>query len=95
MPKPQTRAEDQALSLRMALSAPSIPSAFGWSVTMKVGMHFDEHFFVCSARLPSRVVEGVELMVATRALLAVQARAGRATACLCRNLRTTIGVDIS
>ena len=61
MPKPQTRAEDQALSLRMALSAPSIPSAFGWSVTMKVGMHFDQQFFVCCtlALAGRRLVEGV------------------------------------
>ena len=28
-------------------------------MSMKVGMHFDEQFLVCSACLPSRVVEGV------------------------------------
>lgn len=36
-----------------------MPSAFDWPATMNVGMQFDEQFLVCSARLPSRVVDGV------------------------------------
>eukprot|EP00964_Phaeocystis_antarctica_P106937 scaffold71725_cov84-Phaeocystis_antarctica.AAC.5 len=60
MPKPQTRDDDHALSLTVARGkSPPMPSAFDWPATMNVGMHFDEQSLVCSARLPSRLVEVV------------------------------------
>jgi hypothetical protein len=52
-----------------------MPSAFDWPATMNVGMQFDEQFLVCSARLPSRVVDGVVAIPSSCVATLVLARA--------------------